>query len=150
MAEQPVEKVFGNFEEAEDADALTSKFFKAKTNIPYKLTFAPVEPSLQGQPPVGYRLIQKKIPDFNDKTKLVDKVILQLRIDSVNGTPVDQIWDVLQWKLRVQLQSACTTGNILRKVYLYKSIGEGKDKVHTIAESADRPVKPVAPVAPAK
>ena len=82
----------GGFDEAEKLDVLNSRYFNAETNVKYILTFAPIAPTIQGAAPIAYELVEKEVPDFNDKTKLVKKVALNLQVDSIDGQPVHQEW----------------------------------------------------------
>ena len=125
-------KLTGGFEEAAKVDAQNSSYFKPETNLSYLLTFKVLQDGS------AFELVEKELPDFNDKTKIVKKVALNLRVESVNGTPVDQEWSVLTPSLRNAMQSACETGALLKKKYKYKSSGEGKQKTHSFAEAGDK------------
>jgi hypothetical protein len=128
----------GGFDDADELDLLNSKFFKPETNIRYELTFAPVGDVLQGQPEQGYEMVEKEVPDFNDKTKLTKRVVLKLKVSSINGKKVEQEWGVMAQKLRTLFKEACISGNILKKKYAFKSQGEGREKTYSLTEIGDR------------
>lgn len=119
-------KVEITFDDAEKLDALASKYFKAETNVQYQLTFS------------HWCLYRKKVPNFNNKDVLEDKSILELTVDSINGEPVNQEWGILSAKCRSAFEPYCRNGSILKKVFSYKSKGEGKDKVYQVAEVGDK------------
>jgi hypothetical protein len=121
-----------SFEEAEKVAAANATWFKPETNISYVLTFKALP---NGKP---YQLVEKEMPDFNDSTKKVKKVALNLQVESINGDAVSQEWSILTPALIKAMQSACETGAILRKKYKYKSSGEGKQKTHSFSEAGDK------------
>lgn len=132
-------RVLSGFDEGEKLDILNSLFFKAETNIRYELTFIPLARVVpQGQSPITYELVEKDVMDFNDKTKMVKKVCLNLRVDSVNGNKVDQEWGILAKAVRDLFKEPCVNGNLLKKKYAFQSKGEGKGKTYSVSEIGDR------------
>jgi len=131
------EKIGGmTFEQAEEVDMLNSKFFKPKTNIKYELGFGLIEKPDKTK--AQYYLYEKMMPDYDDKTKEVKKVSLDIKIVSINGVEVNQVWSVLSPKLRNLFATYCDSPNFLKKFYIYKSTGEGKDKTHALSEGRER------------
>lgn len=131
-------RVLGGFDDAEKQDMINSKFFSPETNLKYILTFAPLPGKLPADPNAGWELVEKDMPDFNDKTKTTRKVCLQLHIDSVNGEKVDQEWGVLAKNLRDLFKAPCMNGNLLKKKFEYQSKGEGRSKTYSLSEIGDR------------
>lgn len=130
--EEPVERVISP-DEAEELDQLDNKFFKPETNIEYKLSFK------------EWKLIRKEVPDFNEKSKMVEKTVLKLVIDSLNGkktrpdgTPLEMIWEILSMKCRMAWDSYYRNGNIVKKTYSYKQKGESKNRTYHISEVGDK------------
>jgi len=125
-------------DEAEKLDQLDNKYFKPETNIEYKMSFK------------SWKLIRKAVPDFNEKTKMVEKTVLCLVLDSLNGTytkpdgtPVEVSWEILSQKCRIAWDAYYRNGNIVRKIFSYKQKGDNKDRTYIISEVGDKPgVKP--------
>ena len=138
MAENKERVLTKGFEEAEEFDLLNSKYFSPETNVKYILTFAPIAQTVQGAEPIGYELVEKDVPDFNDKTLMVKKVALNLHVDSIDGKPVNQSWGVLAKNLRDLFKVPCQNGNLLKKKFQYQSKGEGRSKTYSLNELGDR------------
>ena len=123
-------KVSMTFEQAEEFDARAAKYFKVETNIPYKLTIA------------SWRLYLKKTPVFNeDKSAPIqyeDKPCLELILDSVNGEPVNQIYNVNSKRGRAAFEPYCRAGTLTKKVFSFRTKGEGKEKAFQVAELGER------------
>lgn len=125
------------FDEAAKYDALDSNFFKPESNTEYKLTFN------------SWRLIRKPIPDYNDKTKIIEKTILELGIETINDqVPRDgMVWGITSRKCREAFESMCkypedkpkNEKNIMTKLVLYKHKGEGKERTYTVNLIGDKP-----------
>ena len=131
------QKTLSNFDEAEKCDVANSLYFKPEVNIRYELTFGPLETEPDPNHP-HYKLVEKDIPDFNDKTKTARKVVLILQVASINGTKTSQEWSILSLGCRKALQEACQSGMLLKKKYAFKSAGEGKNKTFSFSEIGDR------------
>lgn len=131
------QRTLGNFEEAREADATNSLFFKPQTNTSYKLTFT----KLKDKPDIAhphYKIVERPFQDFNDKTKIVKKVVVILQVETVNGKQVSQTWDVIPQTLRKMVEAPCVTGMLLKKVYLLQVQGEGKQKTYVLSEAGDK------------
>jgi hypothetical protein len=131
------QRTLSNFEEAREADATNSLFFKPETNTSYKLTFA----DLKDMPDLAhphYKIVERNFTDFNDKSTSVKKVVVILQVESVNGKKVNQTWDVIPQTLRKMVEAPCTTGTLLKKVYLLQVRGEGKQKTYALSEDSDK------------
>jgi hypothetical protein len=131
------QRTLGNFDEARKADATNSKFFKADTNTDYKLTFTNLKDSPDAAHP-HYKIVERPFQDFNDKTKFVKKVVVILQVETVNGNPVNQTWDIIPQTVRKMVETPCTTGSLLKKVYLLQVRGEGKQKTQVLSEAGDK------------
>ena len=114
------ERDLKGFEEAEKIDAANTPFFKPEANKEYLLGFN------------SWRLIEKPIPDFNDKTKLVKKVILELGVDFLNEMKVDKEWGIVSGKLRNKFKDYCESGQITKGIFKYKFSGVGKATDYTL------------------
>lgn len=108
------ERELKGFEEAQKLDEANTPFFKPEANTEYQLGFS------------GYRLVEKAVPDYNDKTKMVNKVILELRVDFLNGRKVDKEWGILSVKLRNKWKDYCENGQVTKAIFKYKFTGTGK------------------------
>lgn len=131
------QRTLSNFDEAEKCDMANSTYFKPEVNIRYELTFCavPFEPDPQHP---HFKLVEKDIPDFNDKTRTSRKVVLILQLDSINGTKTSQEWSILSLGCRKAVQEACASGMLVKKKYAFKSSGEGKNKTFSFSEIGDR------------
>ena len=121
-------------DEAEKLDQLDNKYFKPETNIEYKLSFS------------AWKLIRKKVPDFNNREKMVEKTVLKLNVDSLNGStkkpggePLDMLWEILSMKCRMAWDAYYRNGNITKKIFSYKQKGEGTNRTYAISEVGDKP-----------
>lgn len=132
---EDIEEVEISPDEAEKMDQLDNKYFKPETNIDYTLSFK------------SWKLIRKAVPDFNNKEKMVEKTVLKLVIDKLNGTakkpngePIEMSWEILSMKCRMAWDTYYRNGNILTKEFAYKQKGESKNRTYHISEIADKKV----------
>jgi hypothetical protein len=116
-----------NWDEANRLDALESKYFKPETNIKYRMSFS------------SARLVKKSVPDFNDKTKQVTKVVLCLTLSSLNGetkksdgSPLDMSWEILSQKCRSAWEPYCRNGNITKMAFEFIQKGEAKERTYQV------------------
>jgi hypothetical protein len=137
MTEEEKQTTLGTFGEAEEKEQQNSRWFKAETNKVYTLTFTTVKEAPDPRHP-HYKIMEKEIPDFNDKTKLVKKMVVILQVDSVNGKPVNQEWSIMPKALRGMVQLPCESSALLKKKYLLKTQGEGNKKTYSFVEAGDR------------
>lgn len=134
--QQTVLKDNMTFDEANEIDALSSKYFKPETNIQYELEFGVVS---DGKP---YRLCRKRMPKFGKKDEMEDKTILELNVVKVNGKKPEtetgsMEWGILSSKLRSAFEPYCTNKNFMKKVYAFKQKGEGKNREYQVSEIRD-------------
>jgi len=117
-----------SWEEADRRDMEMSRFFKPQINIPYTLTFS------------AWKLTQRKVPDFKDKTKMNDRVVLELQVDNINGKKLAEAkeWGILPMKLRQLFRIPCMNGNITKKKYQVMVSGEGANKQYSLSELGDK------------
>ena len=120
-------------DEAEKLDQLDNKYFKPETNIDYELSFS------------EWKLLRKEVPDYNNREKMVEKTVLKLVIDSLNGTkvktngePIDITWEILSMKCRMAWDTYYRNGNITKKMFSYKQKGEAKNRTYHISEVGDK------------
>jgi hypothetical protein len=126
------QRTLENFDEADELDTLNSKFFKPLENLSYVLTFS------KNSEEKAYSLIEKEMPDYNEPTKMVPKVILTLNVDSINGKRVSQTWDIFSPVLRKMVAPHCTSGNLLLKKWQFKAMGKGTQRNYVFAEVGAR------------
>jgi hypothetical protein len=111
-----------SWEDAKNFDELSNKYFTAKPNVDYKLTIK------------SYRLVRKQVQDYKNKDVTVEKTVLELVIDSINGNKVEQQWNVLSFKLRQMFEPYAKAGLITQKVFLYNCNGlMGQSREYTLA-----------------
>lgn len=122
-----------SFEEADKLDALNSKYFKAEDNIEYVVSFS------------SWKLGKKMIPNYNDKTKLEEKVVLELTLESLNGAnkrgngePLSMQWSMISAKQREAFRVYCENGSITKKTFKYKQKGPSTNRTYQIAEVGDK------------
>lgn len=137
MSDDGQMRLFGDFEEAREADIVNSPYFKPETNTTYTLTFTNVKAEPDPRHP-HYKLGEKEVPDFNDKNVKVKKTVLILQVESVNGKQVSQEWSIMSKALRETMVLPCTTGSLLRKKYMLKVQGEGNKKTFAFAEAGEK------------
>lgn len=131
------QRTLSNFAEAEKVDMVNSKYFKPEVNVPYELTFGNIKDSPDAAHP-HYKLVEKSIPDFNNPSLKVKKVVLILQVESIDGTATSQEWSILSANLRKTLETPCTSGMLVKKKYRLKASGEGKNKTYTFSEVGDK------------
>jgi len=122
-----------SFEEAGKFDDLESKYFSPSLNIPYKLTFS------------GWSLYRKNVPKYNDKTQTEERTILQLLVDSRDGQPCKQEYNVLSIKVRAAFQPYCKDNTITKKVFNLTLKGKTKTDSVQVTPGEDRANPPVSP-----
>lgn len=122
-----------DFAEADRMDELESKYFKPKLNIEYRLTFS------------SWRLVRKLIPDYKDKTKMNERTVLELKIESRSDSPVEQEWGILAKTCRDAFSAHCKNGNITKKIFSFKAVGTNKAERYEISEVGDKD-KPASPI----
>jgi hypothetical protein len=117
-----------SWEEARNFDELSNKYFTAKPNIDYRLTFA------------SFRLVRKQVQDYKNKDVTVEKTVLELVVDSINGNAVSQQWNVLSFKLRKMFEPYAKSNLVTEKVFLYNCNGlQGSAREYTLAALAAKP-----------
>lgn len=126
------QRTLENFDEADEADVLNSKFFKPLENLKYILTFSKNEAGKV------YELYEKEMQDYNDHSKMVKKVILTVYVDSINGKSVSQSWDIFSPPLRKMMATHCTSGNLVAKKFEVKVMGKGQTRSYIFAEVGAR------------
>ena len=131
------QRTLSGFEEARAVDENNSKYWKPATNKTYELTFGAVKDSPDQNHP-HYKLLEKDIPDFKDKSKMTKKVVLVLQLDNKDGKPVSQEWSILAMKLIKQFELPCKSGSIAKKRFILSVEGEGKEKTYSLVEKGDR------------
>ena len=130
MTETEVPKTIGAIDEtgteipwdkAAEYDVLDSKFFKPQPNVEYRLTFS------------ASKLLRKLVQDFNDKNKKVEATVLELKVSSINGQPVNQEWNVRSFNLRAMFEPYAKANSILKKTFMFKVRGQGTQTQYTLA-----------------
>lgn len=133
MSENADEGKAISWEEAKNFDELGNKYFAAKPNVDYKLTFS------------SFRLVRKQVQDWDNKDAMVEKTVLELVLDSINGNKVEQQWNVLAFKLRQMFEPYARSKLITEKVFLYNCNGlMGKAREYTLAALESRPSSKVS------
>jgi hypothetical protein len=124
-------------DEAERMDALDRKYFKPETNIEYKLSFK------------RWKLVRKMVPQFDNKNLKEEKTVLELAVDSMNGSvakgdgsQLDIIWEIISPKCRAAWDPHYRNGDIIKKLFSFKSKGEGIHRTYTVVVVGEKPAMP--------
>ena len=139
------EKVEGaelTFEEAEKIEEREGLYFKPETNREYKLTFS------------TWKLVMRNIPAYRDPKIMERKVVLELRIDgmdgetkTMNGEPLNKEWGIISKKCRNAFEPFCEADTITKRIFTFKQKGENQNRVYQLADVGER--KEVGQKAPA-
>lgn len=114
------------WDEANEYDLLSSKYFKPEQNVEYEMRFSEA------------RLVKRPMPvwEGNRKTdKTEDKIVLDLAIESINGkTPVrEMIWSIKAFKLRNLFEPYARKDLLTKKTFTFKQKGEGMKAEYLLA-----------------
>lgn len=122
-----------SWDEGKRMRTLDSRFFKPEANLKYILTFS------------KWELTRKKIPDYNDKTKMVEKTVLELTVDSVGGQKVEQRWDITSMKLQDIIEPYCRESILDKRKFEFIMRGDGAKRTFNLAALGDRDFAAVPP-----
>jgi len=118
------------WDEAERKDKLDSKFFNVESNMKYKLTFS-AEPmddadTFDGKCITG-RLVKKVVPVWENGKKTdrsEEKFVLQLVVESLDGSPCRKIWNCKNAKMRNLFRTYAENDLLTKKVFVIEVKGE--------------------------
>lgn len=130
--------------EANELDELKSKYFSAKSNTTVKLTFA-AEPIDDEEAPdkkcVTGRLIKQMTPVFVNGKKtgeMVETLLRQMAIDSVDGKPCQKIWRIKSKKMRDLFKTYADNNLLTKKIFILEIKGELKETNYVLT-ALDKP-----------
>ena len=109
-----------DWNEAARLDEKNSNFFSPETGKEYLLAFK------------GWKLVSKLVPDYNDKSKMVEQPVLNLDVESIDGQTVTQEWGQLGKGVRDTFKPYCENGMITTQVFKYRKIDKGGKKSHSL------------------
>lgn len=119
-----------SWDEAEQKDELSSKYFKVGSNMKYALTFSGVpaedKDSFDSKCITG-RLVKKVMPVWENGKKTErseEKVVLQMVIESLNGEPCQKIWNVKSAKMRALFRTYAENKLLTTKKFVFEIKGE--------------------------
>ena len=118
-------------DEASRLDVLDNKYFKPMVNVQYRLTFK------------SWEMVRKLIRDYNDHTKMEEKNVLILLVDSIDGVkcPRIQEYSVISKPARDAFEPYLRSGSITKKVINYKMVelgGKQNKRTYQISEVSDK------------
>jgi hypothetical protein len=118
------------WDEAEKKDKLNSKFFSVESNMKYKLTFSaePMEDTDSfDKKCITGRLVKKVVPVWENGKKTdrsEEKFVLQLVIETLDGTPCRKIWNCKNAKMRNLFRTYAENDLLTKKIFVVEVKGE--------------------------
>lgn len=109
---------------------MDSKFFSVESNMKYKLTFSKESlddgESFDGKCITG-RLVRKIVPVWENGKKTErneEKYVLQLVIETLDGSPCKKIWNCKNAKMRNLFRTYAENDLLTKKVFVVEVKGE--------------------------